>query len=193
MQPFSLMNRLDPCVDRDRVRLARRIARAAGGFELRLLGRLPRSVAVVADDGVTVVTIHTGLSEIERRLSSTVDGQQRVLAWHRSLVNASFEAFRDHLHGAVGLWMRSVATHVDVATGSLLKTCTTAATIDLVVLGESVPGIGVTVDEHLHVKNADGHGPVRCGTPPEGIHFMKKVRYVGPDAEESRERGDRSA
>ena len=45
--------------NRDRQCEARRIARAAGGFELQLLGRVPRSVAVVSDGCCTVVTIHT--------------------------------------------------------------------------------------------------------------------------------------
>ena len=183
----------DQGTDRDRVHRARRIARAAGGFELNLLGRLPRSVAVVDSLGLTVVTIHTGLSEMERRLSCTLDGERRVLAWHRSLVAASFEALREHLHEAAGLWMTAVATHVDSATGSILKTCTNAATIDLVVLGGNVPGFGVAVDEHVHVDDADGYGSVRRNYFPEGIQAMKKVSYAGFDEEESRERGDRSA
>ncbi len=178
---------------RDRQSEARRIARAAGGFELQLLGRVPRSVVVVSSDGCTVVTIHTGLSGIERRLSATAEGQNRVLAWHRSLVLASFEALRDHLHAAAGLWVRAVATHVDAATGSLLKTCTTAAGVDLVVLGGHVPGFGVAVDDHWHVDDADGTGSVRRELHPEGLQTMKKVPHVGADEEESRERGDRSA
>jgi hypothetical protein len=189
----NIASRFDQAVDGDRVRRARRIARAAGGFELKLLGRLPRSVAVVDGAGLTVVTIHTGLSEIERRLSSTGDGERRVLRWHRSLVAASFDALREHLHEATGLMMTAVATHVDVATGSLLKTCTTAAAIDLVVLGGNATGFGVAVDEHLHVDDADGNGSVRRNYSPEGIHVMKKVPYAGIDEKASRERGDRSA
>jgi uncharacterized protein YbcI len=178
---------------RERVRAARRIARAAGGFELQLLGRVPRSVAVVSDGCCTVVTIHTGLSGIERRLVAAPEGRRRVLAWHRSLAAASFEALRDHLHESAGIWVRSVATHVDADTGSLLKTCTTACGVDLVVLGGHVPGFGVAVDEHLHVEDADGQGSVRRELHPEGLQTMKKVTHAGADEEESRERGDRSA
>jgi uncharacterized protein YbcI len=179
--------------NRDRVCEARRIARAAGGFELQLLGRVPRSVAVVSGGGCTVVTIHTELSAIERRLVATLDGQRRVLAWHRSLMVASFEALRDHLHAACGIWMRSVATHVDADTGSLLKTCTTAVGVDLVVLGGHVPGFGVAVDEHLHVDDADGTGSVCRDFFPEGFQTMKKVSHVGANEKESGECGNRSA
>ena len=178
---------------RDRIQLARRIAQAAGAFELRLLGRLPRTVAVVGGGDMTVVTIHSGLSVIERRLATTVGGRQRVLAWHRSLVAASLDAFRDHLLSATGVRLHAVATHVDVATSSLLKTCATAATIDVVVLGGHAAVFGVAVDEHLHVDDADGPGSVRRVTHPEGLQTMKKVTHVGADAEESGERGDRSA
>ena len=161
-------------VPRDRVRAARRIARAAGGFELQLLGRVPRSVAVVSDGDCTVVTIHTGLSRSERRLVAAPEGRRRVLAWHRSLAAASFEAFRDHLHEAAGIWVRSVATHVDADMGSLLKTCTTACGVDLVVLGGHVLGFGVAVDEHEHVEDADGIGSVRRDLHPEWIPNHEK-------------------
>jgi len=193
MSSIHLVRRPARRTNRDRQCEARRIARAAGGFELQLLGRVPRSVVVVSSDGCTVVTIHTGLSGIERRLVVTPDGQRRVLAWHRSLVRASFEALRDHLHTACGVWMRSVATHVDTDTASLLKTCTTAAGVDLVVLGGHVPGFGVAVDEHVHVDDTNGVGSVRGELHPEGFQTMKKVAHVGADEKESRERGDRSA
>lgn len=182
-----------PTTDRDRACQARRLARAAGGFELRLLGRAPRSIVVVVGSGCTVVTMHTGLSAIERGLVTTAAGQRRVLAWHRGLAEASFEAFRDHLLAATGVGMRCVATHVDVPSASILKTCTTAAGVDVVVLGDTVPGFGLAVDEHMFIDNADGPGTVRRGFHPEGLQTMKKVTHVGADEEESRERGDRSA
>jgi uncharacterized protein YbcI len=178
---------------REGVRAARRIARAAGGFELQLLGRAPRSVAVVSDGGCTVVTIHTGLSRIERRLVAAPEGRRRVLAWHRALAAASFEAFRDHLHESAGIWVRSVATHLDAETGSLLKTCTTACGVDVVVLGGHVPGFGVAVDEHLHVDDADGQDAIRRELHPDGSQTMKKVTHAGPDEKEPRERSDLSA
>lgn len=168
---------------------ARRIARAASGFELRLLGRLPRSVAVVVGDDLTVVTIHMGLSTIERHLATSADGRRRVLAWHRSLVASSFVDLRDHLEDAAGIRLQAVATHVDAVTGSLLKTCTTAPTIDVVVPGGHLPGLGVAVDEHLHVIenviDADGEGSVRPGSDPNGVSTIEKVPHAGADAEES--------
>ena len=190
---FPVMSPLARGADRDRLRAVRRIARAAAGFELQLLGRVPRSVVVVRSGNCTVVTIHTGLSGIERHLVATPPGERRVVAWHRSLAEASLEALRDHLLDAAGIWVRSVATHVDVATASLLKTCTTASGVDVVVLGGHVPGFGVAVDEHMHVQDADGLGSVRYEHEPEGFQTMKKVPHVGADAEEPRERGDRSA
>lgn len=184
---------LDERSPREGIRAARRIARAAGGFELQLLGRAPRSVVVVSDGGCTVVTIHTRLSRIERRLVAAPEGRRRVLAWHRSLAAASFEAFRDHLHESAGIWVRSVATHLDAETGSLLKTCTTACGVDIVVLGGLVPGFGVAVDDHLRVEDADGQDAVRRELHPEGSSTMKKVTHAGTDKKESRERRDLSA
>lgn len=182
-----------PTTSRDRACRARRLARAAGGFELRLLGRPPRSIVVVEGSGCTVVTMHTGLSAIERGLVTTPAGQRRVLAWHRALAEASFEAFRDHLLAVAGVGMQCVATHVDVPSASILKTCTTAAGVDVVILGDNVPGFGLAVDEHVFIDNTDGSGTVRCGFHPEGLQTMKKVTHVGADEKESRKRGDRSA
>jgi len=182
-----------PTTGRDRACQARRLARAAGGFELRLLGRAPRSVVVVAGGGCTVLTMHIGLSAIERGLVATAAGQRRVLAWHRALAEASFEAFREHLRVTTGVDVHCVATHVDVPSASLLKTCTTAAGVDVVVLGPTVPGFGLAIDEHVFIDNADGPGSVRRGFHPEGLQTMKKVTHVGADEKESRERGDRSA
>jgi uncharacterized protein YbcI len=164
---------------------ARRIARAASVFELRLLGRLPRSVAVVGGGSLTVVTIHMGLSGIERRLSDSAEGRRRVLAWHRSLVATSFADLRDHLHAAGGIELQAVATHVDGGTGSLLKICTTAATIDVVVPGGHVAGLGLAVDEHLHVIDADDEESVRPGSHPNGVSTIEEVPHAGADAEES--------
>jgi uncharacterized protein YbcI len=164
---------------------ARRIARAASGFELRLLGRMPRSVAVVGGSGLTVVTIHMELSGIERRLVASAEGRRRVLAWHRSLVAASFAELRDHLHEASGLRVQAVATHVDAGTGSLLKICTTAATIDVVVPGGHLAGLGVAVDEHLQAVDADGEDAVRPGSLLNGVSNLEKVPHAGADAEES--------
>jgi hypothetical protein len=165
----NLFRPIGPTPSRDRAFLARRLARAAGGFELRLLGRAPRSIAVVAGGGCTVVTMHIGLAE------------------------ASFEEFRDHLLATTGVDVRCVATHVDAPSASLLKTCTTAAGVDVVVLGDTVPGFGLAIDEHVFIDNADGPGPVPRGFHPEGFQTMKKVSHVGANEEESRERGDWSA
>jgi uncharacterized protein YbcI len=189
----NLFRPIGPTPSRDRAFLARRLARAAGGFELRLLGRAPRSIAVVAGGGCTVVTMHIGLSAIERGLVATAAGQRRVLAWHRALAEASFEEFRDHLLATTGVDVRCMATHVDAPSASLLKTCTTAAGVDVVVLGDTVPGFGLAIDEHVFIDNADGPGPVPRGFHPEGFQTMKKVSHVGANEEESRERGDWSA
>ena len=83
--------------------------------------------------------------------------------------------------------------HVDAPSASLLKTCTTAAGVDVVVLGDTVPGFGLAIDEHVFIDNADGPGSVPRGSHPEGFQTMKKVSHVGANEEESRERGDWSA
>jgi hypothetical protein len=48
--------------------------------------------------------------------------------------------------------------HVDTAGGSVLKTFTTAAAVDLFLLGRGLPALGVPVNAHLQ-----GTALQRCG------------------------------
>jgi len=193
MSPLSAAVRAPRQAGHDALRRARQIAWAVGDFEARLLGRLPRSIAISSGASSVVITIHTALSGMERQLVMSASGYDRVVAWHRSLVESSFEALRDHVRAHSGVVVGAVATHIDTATGSLFKTCTTEAAIDLIVLGGHPAAFGVAVDDHFHVDGADGHGSVRRGYYPKGLTAMKKVTYVGTDQEESRKCGDRSA
>jgi hypothetical protein len=51
--------------------------------------------------------------------------------------------------------------HVDAATGSILKTFTTESSVELVLLGQALPTLGVPVNAHLHANGAAGIGAGR--------------------------------
>lgn len=142
-------------------RLARQVAQAAGGFEHRLLGRAPTSVTVVTDERWMVVNMSGPLSAIERRLAHDEAGRSRVRHHHRALFEATFDALSDHVRQATGVQLTGGLVHVDTAAGSVTKTFTTQATIELFLLGEGLPGLGVPVNVHVHAYGSDGNGPVR--------------------------------
>lgn len=166
--------RLDGRQERNRAVRSRSLAHAAGTFELNVLGRSPSCVAVIHGGGATTMTLQLPLSEMEREIGGTADGRQRLGSWHHALAFAAFDAFRDHVHGASGLRLRSLATAVDVSGGSLLKTYTTGGSIDLVHLEGQVPGFGIAVVDHWHVNDGDGAGSVCRELFPEGIDNLKK-------------------
>lgn len=137
--------------------LARRVARAAGTFEHLLTGRAPVSVTVVASGDSIVVTLHECFSAVERDLI-TAGGRERVETYHRQLFEHSCEAFRSHLRQTSGVCLMSAISHVDRTTGSILKTFTTAKSVDVFLLGNGLPALGVPVDTHLHANGVHTQG-----------------------------------
>ena len=78
--------------------------------------------------------------------------------------------------------------HVDQATGSVLKTLTTRPAVDMFLLGEGVPTLGIPIDTHLHangVSGAEDRAVLRLRTEPEGPPTKKQVANAGVYAEES--------
>lgn len=187
-------------------RLARQVAQAAGSFEHLLLGRTPRSVMVVSDGEWMVVCVHESFSPVERRLAAEAAGSARVEDFHQYLFDQSLDSLRNHVRCHTGVELRGAMAHVDAGTGSVLKTLTTGPRVELFLLGQPLPALGVPVNDHLqsdpthaplyaspYSDGAGGNGAVREGSCLEGSITMKKVPHVGADEEESRKRRDRSA
>jgi len=194
--------------------LARQVAQAAGSFEHLLLGRTPRSVMVVSHDGWMVVCLHESFSGVERRLAAKAEGSARVEDFHQYLFDQSLDSLRSHVRCHAGVELRGAMAHVDAETGSVLKTLTTGPRVELFLLGQPLPALGVPVDDHLrsdpshrhlyappqarvqmvpYSNGAGGNGAVREGSCLEGPVTMKKVPHVGAHEEEPRKRRDRSA
>ena len=141
--------------------VARRVARSIGGFEHTLLGRVPRSVTVVAMPDRLVVTVHEAFTPLERRLVGDAGGCCRVDDFHRDVFESSSEALLDHVRRSTGVELDAGLVHVDAATGSILKTFTTESSVELVLLGQALPTLGVPVNAHLHANGAAGIGAGR--------------------------------
>jgi len=140
--------------------LARKVARSIGCFEHALLGRVPRSVTVVASDAGLVVSLHESFSPLERRLAAG-GGCCRIEDFHHEIFDSSRDALIQHVHGNTGVGLDAGIVHVDAATGSVLKTFTTDPSVELFLLGEGLPALGVPVNAHLHANGAAGIGAVR--------------------------------
>jgi uncharacterized protein YbcI len=180
----------NPCLEQDeaRRRLARSVAQAAGTFEHLLMGRVPTSIVVATEGDSLVLTIHEAFSPTERRVAADgTGGMAKVEAYHRYLFDNGLPALCSHVRACTGVSLRGAVAHVDQRTGSVLKTLTTRATVD-VFLGTGLPTLGVPVDAHLHidgVSGAQGRNALRKRTYPDGSATMKKVAYVGADQEDS--------
>ena len=150
-----------PCdSDSSLQRVARQVAQAAGTFEHLLMDRVPKSVTVVADGGWMVVNMHEAFSPVERRLAADAEGSDRVRNYHRYLFEQSLDSLRSHVRRSTGVELRGAIAHVDTVTGSVLKTFTTNPAVELFLLGQGVPALGVPVNTHLHATDVDGNGAV---------------------------------
>ena len=145
----------------DSQHLARQVARAIGCFEHALLGRVPRSVTVVVRDDGLVVTLHESFSPLERRLAATDGADCRIEDFHHDMFDSSRDALLQHVRQRTGVALDAGLVHVDAATGSILKTFTTDPSVELFLLGQGLPALGVPVNAHLHAHGATGTGAGR--------------------------------
>ncbi len=145
----------------DSKHLARKVARAIGCFEHALLDRVPRSVTIVASGDRVVVSFHESFSPLERRLTVGSGGCCRVKEFHHGIFESSRDALVDHVRSSTGVALDAGILHVDPATGSVLKTFTTDPSVELFLLGEGLPALGVPVNAHLHAHGATGIGAGR--------------------------------
>lgn len=152
---------LKPRPDAVSEHLARRVARAIGGFEYALLDRVPRSVTVVANGAAVVVSLHEPLSAFERRLAATPGGGRRVHDFHQGIFTETRDALVHHVRRSTGVELDAGLVHVDAAAGSVFKTFTTESSVELFLLGQGLPALGVPVNAHLHAKGAAGTGAGR--------------------------------
>ena len=146
--------------DLGRQRLARQVARATGTFEHLLTGRAPKSVMVVSNGDWLVVSLHEAFSPLERRLAAEEEGLGRVKDYHRYLFDQSLDSLRTHVKRSTGVDLCGALAHVEASTGSVLKTFTTDPAVELFLLGQGLPALGVPVNDHLHANGADGNGSV---------------------------------
>lgn len=141
--------------------VARRVARAIGRFEHAILARVPRSVTVVATPDHLVVTLLEAFTPLERQLSIAPGGCCRIDQFHHGVFASSREALVDHVRETTGVTLDAGLVHIDAPTGSILKTFTTDSSVELVLLGQALPALGVPVNAHLHFNGAAGTGAGR--------------------------------
>jgi uncharacterized protein YbcI len=118
-------------------------------------------VTVVADGRWMVVGIHEAFSPVERRLAADEEGLNRVQDFHRYLFDNSLDSLRTHVRRSTGVELRGAIAHIDTTTGSVLKTFTTNPAVELFLLGQGLPALGVPVNDHVHSNGASGNGAVR--------------------------------
>jgi uncharacterized protein YbcI len=144
-------------------RLARQVAHAAGTFEHLLIGRSPTSVTIVGDRDWMVVNIHEPFTPAERRMAQDPDCSHRIREFHTYLFDHSLASLFGHVRRRTGVELRGAIAHVDLLTGTVVKTLTTRPDVDLFLLGRGLPAFGVPVNEHLHA-NGLGHSAAAEGT-----------------------------
>lgn len=140
----------------------RQLARAVSSFEHAVLGRSPTSVTVIATGASMVVHVHEPFSDLERSLARASEaGGTRVREFHRDLFRRTADALLEHVEAATGVRLRGAIAHVDMITGSVLKTLATGPDIDLFVMGRGLPALGVPVNDHRQARGTIEHSGSR--------------------------------
>ena len=125
------------------------------------------------------VSIHEPLAPVERGLVRHVRGAARVRALHRDLFEESLDALVAEVRRRTGVALHGGIAHLDAATGSILKTFTTAACVDLFVFGAGLPALGVPVDAHVHARGIAGRGTGGPGITNHGINGSATSGGIG--------------
>lgn len=151
--------------------LARRVARAAGTFEHERLGRNPSRVTVVAGGDWMVVCLQSSLAPLDQIVARHCgDTAAEIERRQRSMVARSLEDLRGYVHDQTGVEFVAAMVSVDAVTGSVLTTLTTTPTVDLFLLGQGLPCLGVPIDAHVR---ADGpHAPGAAGSHAVGTNQL---------------------
>jgi uncharacterized protein YbcI len=164
-------------------RLARQVACAAGAFEHGLLGRAPASVTVVATDSWMVVHVHEPFSAMEQQLAASgEEGASRVRAVHREIFEQTADALLEHVRRCTGVEFRGALAHVDIATRSVTKTLTTSLAVDLFLMGEGLPSLGVPVNAHLQANGTPGASATQAPGMSEQSGMPEKSGKLGMPA-----------
>jgi len=168
--------------------LARQVAHAAGSFEHRLLGRAPSSITVASAGGLMTVFVHEPLAPVERRLVRDADGAARVRALHHDLFDDALDALVVEIRRRTGVMLCGAITHLDTATGSILKAFTTGPCVDLFLFGAGLPALGVPVDAHLRGSGTMSHeipstAGWSAGVSSAGLRIQEAIEETGNDVE----------
>lgn len=119
--------------------MAQQIAEAAGVFEQRRTGLLPKSVTVVQGEGTLVVTLHGALSPAEQALAQSPAGAAQVQEFHRQLFANASDALRREIKRITGMEVREATAEVETTTGTVVAVFTTGTVVHVYLLAHGVP------------------------------------------------------
>ncbi|MBI2827072.1 MAG: DUF2294 family protein [Planctomycetia bacterium] len=122
--------------------MIKQIAQAAGDFERRRTGHVPKSVTAVLSDSTLVITLHGALTPAEQALAQTPTGAAQVQEFHRQLFHNSSVPLRGEIKRITGVDVREAAVAVEMSTGVVTHVFTTGTVVQVYLLAHSVSADG---------------------------------------------------
>lgn len=107
-------------MDKSRVPVAQKIARAAIALQEQRTGHVPKSVTIVLTEETLVVTLHDARSPAEKSLGQYPAGAAKVQEYHRQLFSNSSESLRQEIKRIAGAEVRAAAAEVETTTENIL-------------------------------------------------------------------------
>lgn len=177
--PFAPTDQTEPSAREPAIRsLSRKVAKAAASFEYERLGREPSRVTVVVGEGWMVVTLQAALAPLERIVARHCDASAaEIERRRRAAMASSIDELRSHVRRLTGVNLVAAVVSVDAITGSVIETFSTNPAVDLFLLGQGLPSLGVPIDAHVH---ADGpHAPGAAGINAVGANqFVRREPFA---------------
>jgi uncharacterized protein YbcI len=119
--------------------MAQQIAQAACEFERQRTGHAPRSVNVVLNDDMLVITLRDALSPAEKAVAQSPAGNAMMQEYHRQLFASSADALGQEIKRITGVEVREAKTAVETMTGAVMQRFATGTVVQVFLLAGSVP------------------------------------------------------
>ena len=114
------------------------IAEVASAFEEQRTGHSPKSVSVVLNEDILLITLRGGLSPAELDLAKTPAGIAQLREVYRQLFANSSGPLRQEIKRITGAAVREVTTDIETIIGALTHVFATGTTVQVYLLAHPV-------------------------------------------------------
>lgn len=126
-------------MDKSNLTMAEQIGQASGAFEQGRTGHAPKSVSVVLNGDMLVITLRGALSPAETTLAKSPAGAARMQEFHRQLFANSAGPLLQEIERITKVEVREATAELATMTGAVMQLFATGTVVQVFLLAGSVP------------------------------------------------------